>query len=122
MHSPTRSLLRWTRALRKPREEGFNAFLGPLLPSEAGAGGREAFRLLIMKFYCSLERLLANHNTSARTRAHKSAAESPSSPPTSMSVSGAVLWVSPAQGRPCCCKPRSFYSLSAFACKVQRRS
>lgn len=39
-------------------------------PTQEPGGGREAFRLLIMKFYCSLERLLANHNTYARTRTH----------------------------------------------------
>lgn len=38
-------------------------------PNQEWGGGREAFRLLIVKFYCSLERLLANHNTYARTRA-----------------------------------------------------
>lgn len=75
----TRSLPRWARAIGKSCEEGFNAFLGPLLrASPAAAGGREAFRLLIMKFYCSLEGLLANHNTPAH--AHKSVAESPGFP------------------------------------------
>lgn len=38
-----------------------------------GRGGREAFSLLIVKFYCSLERLLAN-------TAHGDGAESPGSP------------------------------------------
>lgn len=75
----TRLLPRWARAIGKPCEEGFNAFLGPLLrASPAAVGGREAFRLLIMKFYCSLEGLLANHNTPAH--AHKSVAESPGFP------------------------------------------
>lgn len=38
-------------------------------PKQERGGAREAFRLLIMKFYCSLERLLANHNTYARAHA-----------------------------------------------------
>lgn len=32
-----------------------------------GRGGREAFSLLIVKFYCSPERLLANHTTRRRS-------------------------------------------------------
>lgn len=32
-----------------------------------GRGGREAFSLLIVKFYCSRERLLANHTTRRRS-------------------------------------------------------
>jgi len=35
---------------------------------EPEEGGREAFRLLIVKFYCSLERPLANRNAHARAR------------------------------------------------------
>lgn len=71
---PGSVLLRRAERGESPAGRALKTFLLPQ-PGARG-GGREAFRLLIVKFYCSLERLLANHKTEARTRPHKSAAES----------------------------------------------
>lgn len=73
------------------------------------------FRLLIMTFYCSLERLLANHNTSARTKPRLPSAvpRVRAELPHSTASTGAERAL-PVLPRACGWEPKSFYSLSGL--------